>query len=345
MGTQSTQKHTSAEEKRVKELWSKEAGSWKIGRGLHWTEHLEVRKRVNRMVSNEESVEALEYLVKFLKKNGKNVPVGRAATLGCGAGDLERGLAKYNFAREHIGFDIAEGAVEKARAEAKKQGLSNLKYVAADVNEVSLPRASFDVILVQMSAHHFAKLEKIFSMVARALKPDGYFYINEFVGPSRFQWTDAQLAVCNLLLETLPDKYRTRIQTGKEKELILRPTIADMIIMDPSEAIRSAEIIPVLQQYFEIVERHDYGGTVLHMLLEGIAGNFRQDSPEDMRYLRRMFDMEDRFIAAGILKSDFSMLLARPRSLASQKSRVAKKALARVAKKTAARLGIKVSHV
>jgi hypothetical protein len=92
-----------------------------------------------------------------------------------------------------------------------------------------------------------------------------------------------------------------------------RPTIEAMIDADPSEAIRSAEILETLDPYFEIIERRDIGGTLLHLVLGGIAQNFNPGNVEDQYHLQRLFDLEDRMLADGSIHSDFVVVTALPR--------------------------------
>ena len=81
--------------------------------------------------------------------------------------------------------------------------------------------------------------------------------------------------------------------------------------IDPSEAVCSADILKLLPEYFDVLEINGYGGSLLHMLLEGIAGNFVEDNPRSMTYLQSFFDLEDRLIAAGRLQHDFANIIAR----------------------------------
>jgi hypothetical protein len=82
---------------------------------------------------------------------------------------------------------------------------------------------------------------------------------------------------------------------------------------DPSEAIRSAEIVPLLSRHFDVVEKNGWGGSLLHLLLEGIAGNFDERNPGSLAYLQGLFDLEDRLIAEGVLEDDFATIIARRR--------------------------------
>ncbi len=133
-----------------------------------------------------------------------------------------------------------------------------------------------------MAMHHFSNLEHIFNELRKSLKPNGLFILNEFVGPSQFQWTEKQINITNELLEILPEKYKVDLTTGDLKERIYRPAIEFMNDYDPSEAIRSSDIVPLVAKYFKIEERIDYGGTILHLLLQNIVGNFNPSKEEDM---------------------------------------------------------------
>jgi hypothetical protein len=84
-----------------------------------------------------------------------------------------------------------------------------------------------------------------------------------------------------------------------------------MIAIDPSEAIRSAELVPLVDSHFEIIERIDFGGTILQLLLQDIAGNFAPENARDVAVLDLLWMLEDRLISAGQLPSDFTLLVAR----------------------------------
>src|SRR6185295_2540221 len=97
----------------------------------------------------------------------------------------------------HEGVDIADGAVSEATRLANEAGLKHISYRVADINFIELPKNTYDVIFGVGSIHHTARLEYLFRQVAGSLKPDGFFFLDEYVGPSHFQWTDQQLAAIN----------------------------------------------------------------------------------------------------------------------------------------------------
>lgn len=107
--------------------------------------------------------------------------------------------------------------------------------------------------------------------------------------------------------------YRSKV-TGKdiEKIRVMFPSIRDVIAEDPSEAIRSEEIVKVLKQNFEIIEKKDWGGNVLQFLLAGIAGNFSEKDPSSQLLLKMLINIEDTLLLCGEFQSDFTFIVARP---------------------------------
>jgi len=295
----------------VSEVWGDEAGSWRTGGKLHWTELAQVQRRINRRVSGDPDVDPYLHVIK--RYFSLPLDLDRVLTLGCGFGEIERGLVQYGTIGRHDAFDVAPGAIAKAHSEAAAQALNHVHYEIADLNRAVLERNAYDWVLGVHSVHHISCLEHLFAEVRAALKPGGLFALNEFVGPSQFQWTDRQLEVVNGLFAVLPASLRrNRAHSGTPKPHVTRPTIAEMNRIDPSEAIRSAEILALLPRYFEILEVRGWGGTVLHLLLHEIAGNF-EEVTGGPAILDAVCEVEEALIAAGDLTDDFALIVCRAR--------------------------------
>ncbi len=295
---------------RVSELWARGGESWSQARITHWVEHPRVRERISRKITGRDGSEAYHHFVH--EDLGGRVPVDRALTLGCGVGELERGLIQYDFCRHHDAFDVSGGAIATAKTQAEALGHTHIHYEVQDLNRFTLPANTYDVIFGVSAVHHIAELENLHKNVHGALTPGGYFYMDEFIGPSQFQWTERQLEAVNDFLGSIPARLRVSVTDGVTlHEVVKRHTIEYMNTIDPSEAIRSAEILPLLSQYFPGYTFRGYGGTILHLLMEDIAGNFDETDPEAMEWLEKMFAYEDELIASGELTDDFAVILAR----------------------------------
>jgi SAM-dependent methyltransferase len=328
--------------------------NWKGGTGLYWTDLEPVRRRLRFKASGDPNVEWYECVVRrFL---GRSIPLERIASLGCGEGILERRLNEMGVFKHCDAFDISPVALERARAEAKARGMSNIAYRTADLNTLTLPCCSYQAVFAESSIHHVQNLEWLFGQIQRALVPGGWLFANEYVGPSRFQFPDAQLRAMNAALQLLPDRYKVSLRAANPnlaqpretagtfllrlwmrlrhgglvgavrrrfsrlfcaaagrrilKGEVRRPDPFQLQISDPSEAVRSQEILELLPNYLRIVEVRPLGGALLHFLLDDIAGNFNPERREDSRLLEMLFEVEDALTEAGILQNDFAVIAA-----------------------------------
>ena len=138
--------------------------------------------------------------------------LGDALSLGCGAGHLDRifKLHGYEF-RSFTGIDISRAAVNRAAELASTVNLApTVSYIASDLNQHQLPPDRFDFIYFFQSLHHIEALEWVLDQARGALRPGGLMLVNEFVGPSRFQWTSRQLDEANASLSAIPAQLRRR---------------------------------------------------------------------------------------------------------------------------------------
>jgi 2-polyprenyl-3-methyl-5-hydroxy-6-metoxy-1,4-benzoquinol methylase len=253
------------------------------------------------------------YLQHFISTHLPNTPVKRALSLGCGGGNLERALISLNAAHIIDAYDVSTESIRLATALAEDEGIGDrINYEARDINTIKLPPNTYDFVIIKMALHHFEQLEHVYQQVAASLKPNGVFVFNEFVGPSRYQWTDLQLQIMNSILKSLPQKNTWSAWTHNYLQEIARPTVEEMIAMDPSEAVRSGEIMTLLTDYFEILEYKPYGGTILHILLNHIMPTFDLNDPADVERLRGLFQLEKSMIQNGVIGSDFAYVVARP---------------------------------
>jgi SAM-dependent methyltransferase len=300
------------EASKVKELWGSTEGSWRKSQWLRWLQHPKVQERINLILTGNAHKDRFQYFIEHYYRGHGRKSVKRALTLGCGHGEFERGLARYEFAESHEAVDLADGAIAEAQRRSKAAGLDHLQYRVADLNTLTLPRCTYDIVFGISSIHHVANLEHLFLQIELSLKPGGFFVLDEYIGPSKFQWPDEQLAAINSELAKLPTELKRALSNPSViKGEVGRPTLQQMDAVDPSEAIRSADIMKLLPWYFDVIEMKGYGGTLLHMLLDEIAGHFVPEDPETMKYLNGFFDLEDRMIASGKFQHDFAMIIAR----------------------------------
>jgi ubiquinone/menaquinone biosynthesis C-methylase UbiE len=269
----------------------------------NWWDIPAVRMRWNDLITGSASVEYHQYTSEKWLKNRSNL---LALSLGCGTGHNELIWAKLNRFERIDAYDLSAHRIQTASEAAAGLGYGNLiRYAVGDVFDIEVKESLYDVIVVEQSLHHFSPLDKILSRIAAFLKKDGFFFINEFVGPTRFQWTDRQIEAVNGLLAVLPIKFKTLWKTNDIKRKMVRPSHLRMILGDPSEAVESDRIVPLLRTIFDVIELKGYGGSILHLLFNGIAHNFLNDDPETKHYLKMIFDVEDLLLQSQDIQHDF----------------------------------------
>ena len=86
--------------------------------------------------------------------------------LGCGPGDVSNQLAK--FADRVVGIDFSEKMINVA-----KSRFADIEFQTADAEQQPFSDNSFDVVVSNYTAHHFARPQQVFEEAKRVLKPNG----------------------------------------------------------------------------------------------------------------------------------------------------------------------------
>jgi len=235
----------------------------------------------------------------------------KIASLGCGSGHLERSLISINCSFSNIvGYEINPTLVRFANDEIKRLGVTTVSYIESDLNNISITEP-YDLIIFFHSLHHVENLEHCLDEVYGSLTKDGLVLVVDFVGPDRFQWTDKQIGYAQDLLNLLPDYLKKDCSRNAEiiKKEIIRPSIKSVVSGDPSEAIRSSDIMDLLYAKYKVIEHKPMGGTILNLLFSAIAGNF--DERDDlMRSLILSFQKyEETLMHISEIPSDFVFMV------------------------------------
>lgn len=286
--------------------------------GLHWTHLPAVKARIAEMVSGDPAIHPLEWFFRQVAVE-RPLPLRRVLVLACGAGYVEREAVGRGWAASAVAIDLSSQVLARASAQAQAESL-DIEYHHADMNHLPMGQApflpgTFDAVLGVAGVHHGSDLERLYADVAALLVPGGWFFLDEYVGPDRFQWPDAQQRHLNALLDLLPPRLRLTAD-GRLKTNARRPSVQEVIAVDASEAVRSSELLPLLPDRFEVQAVRPYGGSLLHLVLGNIAQNFA--STTEVPYLNALMEAEDELIRAGQIGHDFACVIARrPLSAAS----------------------------
>ena len=133
------------------------------------------------------------------------------------------------------------------------------------------------------------------------LVPGGIFFCNDFVGKSKFQWSDMELAIVNGIRMSLSDDIFQRDDGKLYPRLIYRTSIEDMNKIDALEASDSSDIILAIKKIFSDPLIIPTGGLVYHLCLNGILSNIEEDS----NLLKHLLELDDETIRMGLTQYAF----------------------------------------
>lgn len=136
------------------------------------------------------SVEGLEGAAEWPALRAMLPDVGglRVVDLGCGFGWFCRWVREHG-AAQVLGLDLSEKMLARARAAGPDAGIG---YETADLDRLSLPEASFDLVYSSLALHYVEDVPRLFGTVNRALSPRGHFVFSTehpiFMAPTKPGW-------------------------------------------------------------------------------------------------------------------------------------------------------------
>jgi 2-polyprenyl-3-methyl-5-hydroxy-6-metoxy-1,4-benzoquinol methylase len=107
----------------------------------------------------------------------------RVLDVGCGSARALSRMAEAYPASSFTGFDLCEDAVAAARRMAAERGLDNLSVEQRDVATIGLADV-YDLVTAFDAIHDQARPQAVLDGIARALKPDGSFLMQDIRGQS-----------------------------------------------------------------------------------------------------------------------------------------------------------------
>jgi hypothetical protein len=126
--------------------------------------------------------------------------------------------------------------------------------------------------------------------------------VDEYIGPSRDEWTAEDLGFAAGLFAHVPIEHR--------RTPAVWPPIA---IEDPTEMIRSSAIESVLRERFEVLDYQPYYGNVLLPLVSAIRGS-SLEHPEVASILREAIELEADLADRDLLRPLYAVFVARPKA-------------------------------
>jgi ArsR family transcriptional regulator len=118
------------------------------------------------------------------------VPHGRYADLGIGDGLLTLMLAEV--AERVTAVDISPEMLNQLRVRAAAKGIKNIETVEGEIEDLPLPDASHDVVVMSQALHHARSPERALDEARRILTPGGRLLVLDLLAHNE-EWVRDQL--------------------------------------------------------------------------------------------------------------------------------------------------------
>jgi SAM-dependent methyltransferase len=230
------------------------------------------RAAINRRITGDPELGPETY---FARRHGPALVAPHALSLRASDAKLELALVEAGACERLTGIDDDQGRIAHAAGRVPEPLREQVGFELGTLEDFRAS-APLGALVCRSFLHRRSDLEATFDRFESLLAPGGLVFVEDFVGPARFQWTDIQLEAINRLLGHLPEELLGDLAAtdGRRKRSVERPELQAWIAANPHEAVRSDEIVPLLDARFERVEVCPYGGAVFHQLFSRIMGNF-----------------------------------------------------------------------
>src|SRR5262245_33037712 len=145
--------------------------------------HLAIVSHIMSEVDIKQSVQrqfgavAAHYATSVVHRSGPDLdamlaaaaPRGAERVLDAGCGTGHTALAFAPLVAEVVGVDLTEAMLDQGRRLASERGLANITFQSGDVEQLSFPDVSFDIVASRYSAHHYPRPSAALREFARVL--------------------------------------------------------------------------------------------------------------------------------------------------------------------------------
>jgi len=151
-----------------------------------------------------------KYIYKMVASKVLKLDVNKGITLelGIGGGFLAIEIAKFIPHLKIIGVDLSYDMLNLAKKNIKEAGMEDrIILCKADIKELSFKNSSFDLVISHGVLHHLADPIIVFNEIARVLKENGRFLINDL---RRFWWAFVLSATKFGVITSIRAAYTTK---------------------------------------------------------------------------------------------------------------------------------------
>src|SRR5262249_46147077 len=137
-------------------------------------------------------------------------PFRRGLVLGLSGLRVEGEILQTNPGLHLTFMDLSPGSLTRRSEILGARFPGRVATVPADLNFVELPPDTYDLVVSSASLHHVTNLEHLAWQIDATLTPEGWFFLSDYVGEPRFQFTLAKKRVFELVHDREVARMRDR---------------------------------------------------------------------------------------------------------------------------------------
>jgi len=293
----------------VKKHWNNVSNS-KVSYNFRWWGSPTIWNHYNRLTSGNEGG-----LIQLLKQNLNGRILEKGISVGCGIGVTEMNLILKGVVKHFDLYELSDVRIAKGLERAKELNiLDKITFHNEDVFN-SIENESVDLVYWYDALHHMFDVDYTVKWCKKILKNEGFFCMNEYTGPSRFQFSDKSLEIASAIRSALPKKYLIDPRDGSYfNPICYKPNAIALAKDDPSEAVDSGRIIQSVKNYFPNAAIKKLGGLVYMRVLDDIICNFNENDSKDLELLKALLDIDKALIQLTDVDNLYSAAIAQKKN-------------------------------
>ena len=258
-----------------------------------WWLHETIVRHINERVCGKPLLGLSAGFHQKLKNLAPDGGFSHGISIGCGNASKEFNLLIQGIVEKFDLYELSDVRVSQGEQRAKELGISDRVNFFCEDGFGKANRNKYDLFYWNNSLHHMLDVEDAIHKSKQMLIEGGMFAMDDFVGPSRFQWSEVNMKYVNRVRKILSDRFYDLQSGGKIESKVEIPTIERMIALDPTEAADSGNILPSLNKHFPDAEIILTGGCIYHSALNDVLVNFNDD---DLILLESLLVLDDALI-------------------------------------------------
>ena len=230
----------------------------------------------------------------------------RGCALGAGGTKQRTRILQQN-PRLHLTiYDISKESLAVLDRDLASQFPGRVVTKLTDLNFVELPENSFDLFISSGCLHHLYNLEHVAFQINRSLTPDGYFFLEDYVGEARFQFSEEK----KRMFETAFAEAQSRQRSIRHWRIVW-PDLDDWTF-SPFEALRSDETLEIFRRYLTEVKVRT-AGAIIGLILLSVRPPAPLGRPHSMKdaLLRRLASLKSWLLRDSGSRLEISTKLAK----------------------------------